>query len=253
MLRNSYQALAKSSNYCKPHKSLLFQPKILFITIRKPVISTLFKPTRPSNKRFFSSILEKSLNKLRYPLYFYLIGANVAIFLAWNTGIISKKFLFDNFTLSKYTIAKHHYHTILTHAFSHISSWHLAFNMITLYFFGKFIELNFGSKVLFQVYMLGAFVGGLFITSQNNQKKYVVSHLGASGATTAILSFFIMNFPNYTIFLYFIPVPAWLVGGLIFAQSIMFYESDSGISYSGHLGGFIAGMGMYFHLRGRLF
>ena len=189
----------------------------------------------------------------RYPLYFYLIGANVGIFLAWNTGVISKKFLFDNFTLSKYTMGKHHYHTLITHAFSHINTFHLGLNMITLYFFGKFVELNFGSRVLFQLYMLGALVGGLFITSQNNRKRNVITHLGASGATTAILSFFIMNFPNYTIFLYFFPVPAWVVGGLIFFQSLFFYESESGISYSGHLGGFIAGMGMYFHLRGKMF
>ena len=254
MLRNSFQILSKTTSfYSKPYKSLLFQPKILFITLRKPLVSTALKSKSPSNKRFFSTFLDKSLNKLKYPLYYYLIGVNVAIFIAWNTGVISKKFLYDNFTLSKYTIQKHHFHTLVTYAFSHVNTFHIALNMFTLYFFGKFVEMNFGAKILFQLYMIGALVGGIFITSQNNRKKHLVTHLGASSSTTAILSFFIMNFPNYTIFMFFIPVPAWVLGGLIFFQSLYFYDSESGISYSGHLGGFVAGLGMYFHCRGRLF
>lgn len=234
-------------------KVLHLQSRTLFFTVKNSQKPPLFLTKQVAKKHFFSTFFERKLQSLRYPLYYYLIGANVLVYLAWNSGLISKKFLFENFTLSKLTIARHRLHTLITYSFSHTNILHLAMNMMVLFFFGKFIEINFGSKVLFQLYMLGALIGGLFITSQNNRKRHIAVHLGASGATTAILSFFIMNFPYHTIFIYFFPVPAWIVGALIFLQSLVYYENEDGVSYSGHLGGFVAGLGMYFHLRGRVF
>jgi membrane associated rhomboid family serine protease len=74
--------------------------------------------------------------------------------------------MINNFTLSKYTLATHHYHTLLTYSFSHNGFFHLLFNMVGLYFFGRFVENSFGSRTLLNLYVLGALIGALFIATE---------------------------------------------------------------------------------------
>lgn len=75
----------------------------------------------------------------------------------------------------------HRYHTLVTHGFAHGGLFHLGinlnnkwfkdlfniynlgFNMLSLYFFGKFIENRFGSRSMLGLYMGGVLLGGLFI------------------------------------------------------------------------------------------
>jgi membrane associated rhomboid family serine protease len=226
--------------------------KALFNNARKSFETKVMNPTSFTYKpqanfsrtnRFFSN--------LQRPLYQYLIGANLAVYLAWNSNLISKKFLYNHFTLSQDTIKSGHYHTLLTYSFSHIDSFHMFFNMFSLYFFGRFTEAAFGPKVLLHLYLGGALLSALMIHLSNKQYNNFIPTVGASGATAAILSFFIFNFPNEKILLFFLPVPAWIVGLLIFGQSIMTYDSTTGISGSGHLGGLIAGLMYFLATRGK--
>jgi membrane associated rhomboid family serine protease len=64
--------------------------------------------------------------------------------------------------------------------------------------------------------MSGAIGSAIFALSANNNVPYNVLNVGASGSTSAILSFFILNFPHEKIYIYFIPCPAWLFGMLLF-------------------------------------
>lgn len=221
--------------------------KALFNNARKSFETKVMNPTSFTYKpqanfsrynRFFSN--------LQRPLYQYLIGANLAVYLAWNSNLINKRFLYQNFTLSQDTINSGRYHTVLTYSFSHISFMHMLTNMFSLYFFGQFTEAAFGPRVLLHLYLGGALLSALMIHASNKQYNNFFPTVGASGATAAILSFFIFNFPKEKIYLLFLPVPAWIVGALIFGQSIMLYDSSSsGISGSGHLGGLLAGL-LYF-------
>lgn len=209
-----------------------------------------FNPFTYKPQARFSSV-DKFLNRLNRPLYQYIIGANIAVFVAWNSNLISKQFLYDNFTLSLNTINANRFHTFLTYSFSHISFVHLFFNMFTLYFFGRFVEQVFGPKVLLHLYLAGALTSAFFIHSSNKQYHNYFPTVGASGATAAILSFYIFNFPKQTIFLFFFPVPAWIVGILLFGQSLMMYDGRGGISGSGHLGGLVGGLFYYLFKRGK--
>lgn len=236
------------------------------------VLNLTYKNTRgfffnngPSGKKFMQNMqfkflhspfgrkfswLDHKLRNLKRHLYVYLIGANVAIWLAWTTGILPHSFLMNHFALSPWSMANHYYHTMITYSFSHINFFHLFVNMFTLFFFGRAMELQLGSKPLLSLYLLGAFVGALFIVSQGRSSGQQGLTIGASASTTAILSYYIMNNPFQTIFLYFIPVPAWVVGLLIFGQSMLFYNAGNGVSHSGHLGGLFAGVMYYFYRRG---
>ncbi|KRX00784.1 hypothetical protein PPERSA_03044 [Pseudocohnilembus persalinus] len=104
--------------------------------------------------------------------------------------------------------------------------------MVGLYFFGKFIERGFGSRALLSLYLGGTLLGGLFIIMQTKRKyNQLQLHIGASAGVASILTFFIVNFPNQQIILYFFPVPAWMVGVLLFGQSIIFYDDTAGVSH----------------------
>ena len=213
----------------------------------KPKTLLSFRPARSF------STLQDFFQRLPKPLYYYIIGANLGIYLAWNTGILPKSFMYNHFTLSKINIDRHFYHTLVTSAFSHMGFMHFGMNMMTLYFFGKFVELYFGSYTLFQLYLAGALCSGLFVYLQDRKRPFVTHTIGASGAVSSILSFFIFNFPHEKIFLFFIPIPAWLLGTILFFQSMSFYERGQGVSHSGHFGGIMAGAAMFFYRKGKIF
>lgn len=75
--------------------------------------------------------------------------------------------MINNFTLSYATKHLGHIHTYLTYSFSHYSFWHLLSNMIPLFFFGRSIEMYFGSKLLLYLYLGGALTGGLMASKYN--------------------------------------------------------------------------------------
>jgi len=200
-------------------------------------------------RQHFSGV-DRYLNRLQRPLYQYLIGANLVVYLAWNTNLVSKQFLYNNFTLSLDTINRGRFHTFLTYSFSHINFMHMFFNMFTLYFFGRFTEMIFSKKTLLHLYLVGALSSAFLIHASNRQYNNHFPTVGASGATSAILAYYILNFPTQPILLFFFPVPAWMVGALLFVQSLMMYDGRGGISGSGHLGGLIGGVA-YFLLKKR--
>lgn len=69
--------------------------------------------------------------------------------------------------------------------------------------------------------------------------------LGASGAVSGILYAFIVVFPNWNLFLFFIPIgiPAWIFGILFIAGSIFGISRQAdNIGHEAHLGGAITGL-----------
>jgi len=45
--------------------------------------------------------------------------------------------------------------------------------MLTLYFFGRFIEFSFGSRMLFNLYLSGTLLGATFILAQASHKSQI--------------------------------------------------------------------------------
>ena len=188
---------------------------------------------------------------LGFQYYQILLGANLAVFLLWNSGIVNHNTMLRHFALSKATLAQGNIHTLLTYSISHIDGWHLFANAITLFFFGRNIELVFGAKRLLQLYIGGALAGALMQLPGYGTYNFL---LGASSSTSAILSYFILSFPYEIIYLYFFPVPAWAFGLGFFGYSYLMMNSNSGgIAHGAHLGGLVFGAGMFMATRGRRF
>lgn len=122
------------------------------------------------------------------------------------------------------------YWRLLTAAFLHGSLIHLAFNMFALYLFGPYIEQTLGRTRFIATYLTLAAASSAFVywlTAPN------VLTIGASGVVFGMfglaLIFMIRTKQNFTGMLVLLAI-----NGVISLQS--------GISWQGHLGGFLTGL-----------
>jgi membrane associated rhomboid family serine protease len=123
---------------------------------------------------------------------------------------------------------------------------HLAFNMLTLYFFGGLIERFYGHYIGGLGYLL-FYVGGLVVSSLpsyvRHQKDSGYRSLGASGAVSAVLFAFILLQPWTTILVFFVPMPAIIYAVLYLGYTIyMDRQRSDNINHSAHLWGAVYGV-----------
>jgi len=157
------------------------------------------------------------------------------------------------FVLNVQAVADGQVWRLLTYAFLHApdSPFHIVFNMLFLYWFGRDLEDIYGSKEFLAFYLGGALAGGAAyqlcwwtgITPDNS------SCLGASGAVTAVMVLCAMHYPTRIIYLFLVlPVPIWLFVVFQVAQDL-FGLLGAGVrenvAFSGHLGG--AAFGFLYH------
>lgn len=154
----------------------------------------------------------------------------------------SNRRLADRLILWPPAIDKHkQYDRLLTYGFIHADFAHLLFNMITLYFFGRNVELIMTGLVgawVYPLFYLSALVVSILPTYLKNQHNPNYLSLGASGAVSAVLFAFILVAPWELIFVFFIPLPAVVFAVLYIGYSIwMDRRGGDRINHSAHLAG----------------
>ena len=93
---------------------------------------------------------------------------------------------------------------------------HLFFNMLLLYFFGRQAEASLGRRGYLRLYLGGGLTCSLVFMVWAYAVDSQVYALGASGAVYAVLVWIAFQNPRRTVLLMFvIPVPIWLVVGLL--------------------------------------
>ncbi len=136
---------------------------------------------------------------------------------------------------------------------------HIAFNMLTLYFFGSDVEGRLFSKTRFWQFYIGSMVLaglGWVIAQQTwfphtaNARPAAMSYcIGASGAVMAVFVYSVLRNPHRTLLYSFIfPLPAWVVGLLAVGTDVsrMITTPHFGnIAYACHLAGAFSGFLMY--------
>ncbi len=132
----------------------------------------------------------------------------------------------------------------VTYLFLHADFGHIIFNMLSLWFFGKDLEITWGTKRFFQFYFLCG-IGAAFCVIVANALfgDMRSSTIGASGAIYGLLMAFGMLFPDRTVYYFFFPIKAKylvLISGAI-AFMMSFAGSSSGVSHVAHLGGMLFG------------
>jgi membrane associated rhomboid family serine protease len=128
---------------------------------------------------------------------------------------------------------------------------HLAFNMLSLYFFGPHVENAFLSvfgekgKAFYLLMYITAFAVSLLPTYFKNKNNYHYRSLGASGAVSAVVFAFILFYPLQGLGLFFIPIfIAGFLFGIIYLVISHYMEKKGGdnINHSAHIWGSIYGV-----------
>ncbi len=104
---------------------------------------------------------------------------------------------------------------LLTAAFLHSREnvFHILWNMLFLYWFGREMESMQGSREFTCFYIAAAVVSSLgwAIVDRVVPGGRAATMLGASGAITAVAMVFTLYFPNREVLLLFIPVRMWIL------------------------------------------
>ncbi len=133
--------------------------------------------------------------------------------------------------------------TIVTYFFTHFDFFHVLFNMLFLYWFGRIIQEFLNSKRVISLYVLGGLFGGLLYIFIYNFIPFYSDRvaesmmLGASAGVFAIVVGAAVFMPNYTFFLLFL-------GPVKIKYIAIFYVFMSFIGSTGYnAGGEIAHLG----------
>ena len=137
---------------------------------------------------------------------------------------------------------RHEYWRLVSYGFVHADIGHLAFNMITLFFFGREIERVMagvtGSWLTYPLFYLAALAVSILPSYLKHRHDANYVSLGASGAVTAVLFAFILLAPWTLIFVFFIPVPAIIYAVFYVGYSLwMDRRGGDRINHSAHLSG----------------
>lgn len=146
----------------------------------------------------------------------------------------------------------------LTHGFCHasfnteIGIWHIAGNMLTLWFLGRPVEHRIGRSEFLKFYLVALVVAGLGWMALRwilapGQPAFIV---GASGAVSAVVVVFIFMYPRQTVMLMgVVPIPAWALGVLMLVTNVLHsFNPVSHIAWEAHMIGALFGL-LYFKQR----
>ena len=131
---------------------------------------------------------------------------------------------------------------MLSSGFLHADIMHLAFNMLTLYFFAPTVIAYLGGFSFILVYF-GSLIFGSLLTMMFHKNDYSYRAVGASGAVTGVLYSAILLEPNSNVDLYFfIRMPAYVFGIAYLLYSIYGMKAkNDNIGHTAHFGGAVGG------------
>lgn len=142
--------------------------------------------------------------------------------------------------------------TILTYSFMHSmrSIFHIIFNMLWFYWFGKMIQDYLGKDKVLALYVLGAIAGGVFYLLSYNFIPYYIERsfrtsnilVGASASVNAIVLAAATLLPNQRINLMFLGSIkiTWIAAFVVLTSFLGTVGSNAGGNLA-HLGGALIG------------
>jgi membrane associated rhomboid family serine protease len=132
---------------------------------------------------------------------------------------------------------------LVTYLFLHGGFFHVLFNMLALWFFGKDLEDIWGTRRFLQFYFFCGVGAGLFVVLANYLfGNPQVPTIGASGAIYGILLVAAVLWPDRIIIFYIFPIK--LKYFVMIMAGIAFFglrDLNSGVSQVAHLSGMLFG------------
>ncbi|MCK5338793.1 MAG: rhomboid family intramembrane serine protease [Bacteroidales bacterium] len=146
--------------------------------------------------------------------------------------------------------------TLLTYMFLHTSFWHILFNMLWLYWFGKIFTQYLNQRQLITTYLLGGLAGGLlYILAYNIFPVFETvmpqaRALGASASVMAIVTAISFYIPNYTInMIFFGRVKIFYLALALFIIDFFMIRHGNAGGHIAHIGGAVYGFFYIYYLR----
>lgn len=213
-------------------------------------------------------------NPLKFPrlpiVTWGLVAANILVFIFQAATPANLQSVFDLFALTPASLSEavanspvSPYETLLTYMFLHANTLHLLGNMIFLAIFGDDVEEAMGPWRFIVFYLLSGIVAGLVFAASSPQSTTPL--VGASGAIAGVLAAYLMFrpcqkvavfLPWFILWLFVRPVvridAGWVLGFWILTQLwAISVQSQDGVAYMAHVGGFAAGAVLFPLLRYR--
>ena len=191
--------------------------------------------------------------KLNYFLSQYLPPAvrwifviNIVVFLLMAILSIFKPIgIFFLYLMETPEAIKHGYvWQFVTYMFLHANIWHLAGNMLVLWFFAPRLEYRWGTAKFLRFYFIVGIGAGIFHALLGYMSgHYTAPLLGASGAIYGVMLAYALYYPDDTVLLYFVfPIKIkylMIVFGVLTFLFSMQGDQPGGISHVTHLGGLL--------------
>ena len=142
---------------------------------------------------------------------------------------------------------------LLTHGFLHANWMHLIVNMMVLFFFGPAVEqflkqilsaeMQHWSKLVFLLFYFAAIVVASLISLFKYKDNIWYNAVGASGAVSAVIFFYIFFNPWERIYFYgILPVPGIIMGVLYLVYShYMSRKGTDNVNHDAHMVGALFG------------
>jgi membrane associated rhomboid family serine protease len=138
--------------------------------------------------------------------------------------------------------------TLFTHMFAHEGVFHLVFNMLFLYWFGRIVQEFIGNRHILPLYILGGLSGALLmVLSYNifpglNTEVAYIQALGASAGVMAIVLGAATLVPDYTVVLILLgPVRLKYIAAVLVVLDVVGMAGFNGAGSIAHLGGALMG------------
>lgn len=143
--------------------------------------------------------------------------------------------------------------TILTHMFSHVGMWHMAFNMLILYWFGRIVGDLLNDRRVLPLYILGGFAGAVvyFLAANFDPNVGPGNAHGASAAVLCIVAAAAWTSPDYTVRLLFLGDVKikWIAIAIVFVNILATQSNVNTGGAWGHIGGLAFGAYYVWQLR----
>jgi membrane associated rhomboid family serine protease len=144
-------------------------------------------------------------------------------------------------------------HRLLTHGFLHANWTHLIVNMLVLYFFGPIVEqimrqilsdaVQGWSMLIFMFFYFAAIIVATLLSLYKNKDNVWYNSVGASGAVSAVIFFYIFFNPWEKIYFYgILPVPGIIMGVLYLVYGhYMSRKGTDNVNHDAHIVGALFG------------
>ncbi len=179
-----------------------------------------------------------------------LIAINVVVFVGQcllSEG--ARREFFHYGALSTGGLAHGYVWQLMSYQFMHGGVFHLAFNCLTIYFFGKELEAFIGVRRFLVLYFASGILGGLVqaLAGLVFGGLFAAPTVGASAAAYGLIAAFACLFPDALMIVTFLPIRAknflWLsIAAAILGMLTMSPDDKIKIAHAAHFGGILAGV-----------